>query len=141
MGAFDELIEELILQIDLSVVLVVQLVTGIVRSTLNIWSVTRDVYTDWMIPYVACLVGILFGFARKGWNLEAILYGLVLGGGAVFFSQLWNKGMAGMSVLRGKDKADPVIKAKVEKTSTSADCLVEAMKARLHNHKSEQDSE
>ena len=128
---FAKLFANLLDQIDFSVVFVVQLVTSVIKTTLNILPLTRGVYTDFLTPYVACLVGIAFGFVRNDISWDSLLYGLALGGGAIVFQTLYDKGATGIAVLRGTYKNDPVLQAKAQKSAADADKLITAMKNRL----------
>lgn len=134
MDSFNKLLDQLISQIDIDVVLAVQAATAVVKNTLNLWQRTRGIYTDWAMPFVAVLVGMAFGVARDGLTLEAVLYGVTLAGGAIFFQTLYDKSLIGVALLRGKGKDNPVTVAKLEKSTAAADKRIEAMKTLLKTH-------
>lgn len=122
----DKLFEKILAYVNTEIVLAVQLVSSLVKTTLNlIW---RDVYTDWVTPYVAMVIGLIYGISQLGANMDGLLCGLATGGGAIVFQELWDRGVEGWSVLRGKGKDHPVMAAKVQHSSSLAESQIEKVK-------------
>lgn len=48
-------------------------------------------FKDWLIPYALLVLGIVFAVALIGFNVQAILQGVLIAGAAVFSNQLYKQ--------------------------------------------------
>lgn len=46
---------------------------------------------DWLIPYVLLILGVAFAIALIGYNVDAVLQGVLVAGAAVFSNQLYKQ--------------------------------------------------
>lgn len=125
----EKLIDELIAKINIDSVFVIQGGTAFVRGILNFFA--KNLYTDWMSPFIAVIFGQLLAYSQKGFSGEAIMYGFGLAGGAIMFEVLFKRFLDGCSVLTGRHKNNPIIQAKHKANNAKAEALIESMKKKL----------
>lgn len=49
-------------------------------------------FKDWLIPYVLLVLGIIFAVFLMGFNVDAVIQGILVSGAAVFGHQLYTQG-------------------------------------------------
>lgn len=131
----EELTNELLKQIDLGSSLEIYGATIAVLWVLNV--LFRKTYTDWVAPGVAVVMGQIQAFmVHNHFDGHAVVHGFKIAGGAIVFQAFIKKGVEGFTWLK-RGKEDPVLKAKVEATSTAADAQIAKMKALLAKKKEE----
>lgn len=48
-------------------------------------------FKDWLIPHVLLVLGIVFAVALMGFNVDAVIQGVLVSGAAVFGHQLYKQ--------------------------------------------------
>ncbi len=134
----EKLIDELIAKINIDSVFVIQGGTAFVRGLLNFFA--KNLYTDWMSPFIAVIFGQLIAYVQRGLSGDAIMYGFGLAGGAIMFEVLFKRFLDGYSVLTGRHKSNPIIQAKHKANNAKAEALIESMKKKLRLKKKPADT-
>lgn len=49
-------------------------------------------FKDWLIPYVLLILGIVFAVFLMGFNVDAVIQGVLVSGAAVFGHELYKQG-------------------------------------------------
>lgn len=130
----DELLKSLVAHFDIESIFVVQAATALVRFLLNL--IAKDSYTDFYAPFVAVIMGQVIAYTEFGLGLNSFIYGLKLAGSAIMFSVIFGKMVEGWSWFT-KGKEDPVLAAKVQKSSTDTQSKIDSMKKLLKIKKGE----
>lgn len=74
-----ELLNEYLIEEALIVIPVLLIIGFIIKGTPNV--------KDWLIPYILLLIGIVGTTGLLGFNIDAILQGVLVTGGAVLINQ------------------------------------------------------
>jgi len=74
-----ELLNEYLIEDALIVIPVLLIIGFIIKGTPNV--------KDWLIPYILLLIGIVGTTGLLGFNIDAILQGVLVTGGAVLINQ------------------------------------------------------
>jgi len=78
-----DLLREFLIEDALIVIPVLLILGGIFKNTPK--------FKDWLIPYVLLALGIIFAIALIGFNVYAVLQGVLVAGAAVFSNQLYKQ--------------------------------------------------
>ncbi|MBU5594927.1 phage holin family protein [Amphibacillus sp. MSJ-3] len=78
-----EMLNEYIVEQALIVIPVLLVLGTFIKSTPKI--------KDWTIPYILLVLGVLFTVALMGFNVDAIIQGVLVSGAAVFSNQLYKQ--------------------------------------------------
>ena len=72
---------------------VVQQALIIIPVLLIIGKIIKDTPTvkDWLIPYMLLAFGVVFAVALMGFNVDAVIQGVLVSGAAVFGNQLFKQ--------------------------------------------------
>lgn len=75
-----EILNEYIIEKALIVIPVLFILGEIIKETPNA--------KDWLIPYILLVLGIIFTVALIGFNVDAVIQGVLVSGAAVFGNEL-----------------------------------------------------
>lgn len=78
-----ELLNEYLVQEALIVIPVLLIIGAMIKGTPNV--------KDWLIPYILLGTGIVFTVGLIGFNIDAILQGVLVSGAAVFTHELYKQ--------------------------------------------------
>lgn len=78
-----ELLYEYIVEQALIVIPVLLILGKIIKET--------PVFKDWLIPYVLLILGVVFSISLIGFNVEAVIQGILVSGAAVFGHELFKQ--------------------------------------------------
>lgn len=78
-----ELLNEYLVQEALIVIPVLLILGKIIKETPN--------FKDWLIPYILLGLGVIFAIALIGFNVGAVVQGVLVSGAAVFGNQLYKQ--------------------------------------------------
>lgn len=82
-----ELLNEYIVEQALIVIPVLLILGWIIKETPRM--------KDWIIPYVLLIIGVTITVAMLGFNVDAIIQGILVSGAAVFGNQLYKQAKEG----------------------------------------------
>lgn len=75
-----EILNEYIIEQALIVIPVLLILGKIIKETPNA--------KDWLIPYILLVLGVIFTVALLGFNIDAVIQGVLVSGAAVFGNEL-----------------------------------------------------
>lgn len=80
-----EILSEYIVQQALIVIPVLLILGAIIKATPRV--------KDWLIPYILLGLGVVFSVALIGFNVDAVLQGVLVSGAAVFGHELYKQAL------------------------------------------------
>lgn len=78
-----ELLKEYLLDEALVVIPVLLILGAFIKNTPRLY--------DWIIPYVLLVIGVAFTVALIGFNVDAVIQGVLVAGAAVFGNELFKQ--------------------------------------------------
>ena len=78
-----EILSEYVVQQALIIIPVLLVIGKIIKETPTV--------KDWLIPYMLLAFGVVFAVALMGFNVDAVIQGVLVSGAAVFGNQLFKQ--------------------------------------------------